>query len=230
VGPRHEVQNFKVFCPKVLAGIGTLPATVADRAIPIRLERRSRDQEIDRFKRSRVEPEARELQERIVAWSANAPQELLREPEMPDELSDREQEGCECLVAIADVLGHGDSARRSLVSLLVGERLDNPEDNGQILLRDLRTIFEQYHDRSGLPTEWLLGLLGKIDESPWGTWYGRGLDGRDLGKLLKPYGVKSKNVRSDDGVTKGYRRDDLHQVWEKYLPAATCSPEVAANV
>jgi len=231
VGPRHEVRDFRVFCPKLLAGIGTLPATVADRSIPIRLERRTRDQTIERFYRRDVEPEAVALRDQVQAWAAEHGDALASaRPNMPDALSDREQEGCECLVAIADLLGRGDQARRSLVALLTGDRLDNPEEVGQLLLRDLRTIFDEYHDRSGLPTGWLLELLGKVDESPWGTWYGRGFDGRDLGKLLKPYGVKATTVRADDAVSKGYRRDDLAPVWAKYLPAATSNPAVTPNV
>lgn len=52
----NELIEYNVFRPKVLAGIGTLPDTVASRSIPIRLERRTRDQKLERFRPRCVEP------------------------------------------------------------------------------------------------------------------------------------------------------------------------------
>ena len=49
-GAQHEVKDYSVFCPKVLAGIGELPDTIADRCIPIRLERKKKSQETERFR------------------------------------------------------------------------------------------------------------------------------------------------------------------------------------
>jgi hypothetical protein len=37
----NRLVEFNVFCPKVFAGIGALPDTVAGRSIPMRLQRRS---------------------------------------------------------------------------------------------------------------------------------------------------------------------------------------------
>ena len=53
-----ELQDFSVFCPKAFAGIGDcLPDTIADRSIPIRLKRRTRDETVERFRLRDVEPE-----------------------------------------------------------------------------------------------------------------------------------------------------------------------------
>jgi hypothetical protein len=48
VGTSLTVQEFRVFCAKVLAGIGTLPDTIADRSVPIRLKRRQKDEQVER--------------------------------------------------------------------------------------------------------------------------------------------------------------------------------------
>src|SRR5262249_49627373 len=45
-GANQEVRNFAVFCPKALAGIGKLPDTLRDRAVPIQLVRRTRDERV----------------------------------------------------------------------------------------------------------------------------------------------------------------------------------------
>jgi hypothetical protein len=41
VGPKQQIENFRTYCPKMLAGIGTLPDTVADRSVPINRSRSS---------------------------------------------------------------------------------------------------------------------------------------------------------------------------------------------
>jgi hypothetical protein len=42
----------------------------------------------------------------------------------------------------------------------------------------------------------------------------------DMAKLLKPYGVKSVDVKIDGTNREGYRRDHLHETWIRYLPPA----------
>lgn len=225
VGPKHEVVEFSVYCPKVLAGIGSLPDTVADRSIPIRLERKRRDERVSRFLRREVEPHAETLRKRI-AQCVEARKEGLAaaRPAMPEELSDRMQEGCEPLVAIADSCGCGRPARAALVELLTGERLDDQETMRIRLLRDLQTIWSARERRRGrrvraIRTTALLADLCALEESPWGSYYGHGMEARDLASLLKPYGIHPQLVRNDGGnPARGYKRDDLYEAWQRYLP------------
>ncbi|HEV2022316.1 MAG TPA: hypothetical protein VGQ94_07280, partial [Terriglobales bacterium] len=50
-GANITYKDFKVFCPKALAGLGTLPDTVADRTIPVRLKRKAAPEKVQRFRR-----------------------------------------------------------------------------------------------------------------------------------------------------------------------------------
>jgi hypothetical protein len=126
-------------------------------------------------------------------------------------------------VASADACGCGTPARNALVTLLTGERLDNQETLRVRLLRDLRTVWEAREaKRDGrrirtIRTTSLLTELCAMDEAPWGSWYGREFEARDLASLLKPYGIHSRPVRNDDKVVKGYKRDDLYDAWQRYL-------------
>jgi hypothetical protein len=52
-GPKsggYQPTDFRVFCPKVIAGIGKLPETIADRSIQIRLKRKAPGEKVDRFR------------------------------------------------------------------------------------------------------------------------------------------------------------------------------------
>ena len=100
-GKRREVEEFDVYGPKAIAGIGNLPTTVADRSIPIRLKRRAPSEPVARF-RERI---ARGEAERI-AFPADV-HLVDAEPHVPDELNDRAADSWEPLLALAD-LADGD--------------------------------------------------------------------------------------------------------------------------
>jgi hypothetical protein len=92
------------------------------------------------------------------------------------------------------------------------------------LLRDLQTIWRAREAKRGgrrvkqLRTRTLLTELCAMEESPWGSWYGREFEPRDLASLLKPYGIHSITIRNDEGKpAKGYKRDDLYDAWQRYL-------------
>ena len=222
VGTSNEIVEFSTFCAKVLAGIGTLPETVADRSIPIRLERRTREQKVHGFHRREVEPAGKALRAQVEAWCKTNGKRLgTKRPKMPPELSDRMQDGCECLVAIADKLGCGVKARAALVALLTAERLDSREMMQLKLLHDVRVVFGK---RKTMSTKMLLAKLWDMDEAPWPKYYGSPLNENDLANLLRPYSVKPMTVRVklNGGVTKvakGYKREHLHPAWDRYLGA-----------
>jgi hypothetical protein len=108
-GSNQEVRNFAVFCAKAIAGIGRLPDTVRDRSVPIQLVRRSRDEKVERFRKREAEKEASAIRAELEAWAKLDIIEKLRDarPSLPDALSDRQQDICEPLLAIADMAGGG---------------------------------------------------------------------------------------------------------------------------
>src|SRR5205823_1751076 len=71
-GPSQQVRDFSTFSPKVLAGIGALPDTIADRSIPIRLQRRRRDEPVSKFRYRFARLEAEAVRERVERWAEYA--------------------------------------------------------------------------------------------------------------------------------------------------------------
>ncbi|MGI8894897.1 MAG: DUF3631 domain-containing protein [Casimicrobiaceae bacterium] len=82
------------------------------------------------------------------------------------------------------------------------------------LLSDLRRLFG---DQDAMPTVAILEGLNALEESPWCELGGKPLNSRGLAMRLKRYGVTSRNVRDGVSVPKGYTREDLHDVWQRYL-------------
>ncbi len=64
-------------------------------------------------------------------------------------------------------------------------------------------------------TEAILLALNELDEA---------LDSRRLSRFLRDYDVRPRDIRADvngeEKVRKGYRREDLHDAWLRYLPPA----------
>jgi hypothetical protein len=230
VGRDFVIKQFRVFCPKCFAGIGAVPTTVADRSLVIKLVRRSRDEMMQRFRRREAVPAAAEIQAEIERYATH---ELTRDrirsarPELPEELSDRQQDICEPLLAIADEAG-GDWPRRSrtaLVALCAGE--GNEDDSlGVKLLQGIRDAFDE-DDTDRFSTKSLLEkLVAQETDAPWAGWWESDLEhgntrgpASKLARLLKPYGVRVRSIRLPDGSTpKGYHRDDFLPVWKRYCP------------
>jgi hypothetical protein len=95
------------------------------------------------------------------------------------------------------------------------------------ILRQAKAVWDCYSSRTSMHSSVKEMLCGQrkfwpayinIDESPWGDLKGKPLDARRLANILRPYGVESKQVRIGEKSQKGYRRDDLWDVWERYLP------------
>src|SRR5215216_1207340 len=219
-GANLSYQDFAVFGPKAIAGIGKLPDTVADRSIPIELRRRRPGEVVERFRLRKAGPEALPLQRAAAAWAeANVTTLAEAEPELPDELDDRAQDIIEPLLAIADEAGGEwpERARRAAVELLSGEGREDSDSLGVRLLKDLRAVFEEERaDR--LATGALLAKLHKMEEAPWASLRGEPLDARGLARFLKPYGVKPEQLRINEDKVRGYRRASFEDTWSRYVP------------
>jgi hypothetical protein len=151
-------------------------------------------------------------------------------PEMPDGIEDRDADVWESLLAIADDAG-GDWPKRArgAAVALVAAAAEREPSLGIRLLSDLRDIFSKTEQ---MTTAVILERLHALKESPWGDLKGRQLNDRGLANRLRQYGVKSKNlsVGGEHGPRpKGYTREDLHDVWERYLPPPPPSSDKSAT-
>jgi hypothetical protein len=212
------LQGFAVYCPKAFAGIGDLPDTIADRTIRIRLERRTREEEIERFRRRDVQEQSEPVRQSVESLAAlHADALSFARPSLPDELDDRAQDVWEPLLAIADLAGDDWPARARVaaVALSTGEERED-ESLGVRLLQDIREVFES-NGMMRYPTADLIAELAKIEESPWGDWFGRTISPQALGKLLKPYRIKTMPVWVEGEKHRGYKLEQFKDAWLRVL-------------
>lgn len=230
VGPKHEVQNFGVFCATALAGLGDLPYTVMSRSVIVRMRRRAPNETVDSFRSREHEPIGHAIRDRLTEWGQLVGSEAGNAwPVLPAGIVDRPSEIWEPLIAVADAAGGQwpELSRAACVSLCrVAE--DQKVSLGIRLLSDLRTIFGE---RDALHTETILArLCGEGDElgadAPWGDLHGKPLGVRALATMLKRYGVSPKKVTISGKSLQGYRRENLWDAWTRYLHSSPAQPEL----
>lgn len=215
VGPQQTPTYFATFAMAALAGIGSMPDTITDRAVNITMRRRTPEEKVSQFRSRRDGPVLAHVRDLLAAWTTDHLEALSEaQPEMPVE--DRAADTWEPLIAVADAAGgHWPKTARAACIHLVRAADEAAEDRSLAirLLADVREIFTK--EGSGfMPSAELIEALKRIEESPWREF---DLNPRGLAKRLREYGVKS--TRNTTGNVRGYRIDDLTDAFKRYLPA-----------
>lgn len=231
-GKGLKTQRFNVFCPKLVAAIGNLPDTIADRSIHCRLERRREGERVERFRYRDAKADADPLRKDLEAWAGEHLEELkAARPNLPEALDDRAADGWEPLLALADAAG-GEWPRRARAAAveLAGAHFSDDESLGVLLLEHVRDAFG--HEPK-ITTDDLLHALINRDTGPWPAWWSRDVeDGRlrgpasRLARLLKPFGVGSKKLRIDESTTaRGFTIEDFAEPFARYLVPSSKSEQ-----
>lgn len=222
VGDDYEPRVFNVFAPLAFAGIGTLPATLTDRALTIDLQRRLRSEKLKQLSAGQTEPFG-QITRRIVRWLAdNADRLAATKPVMPECLLNRFSDNWLPLLTVAEVAGEAWKTRAHQAVMLAVPALDgNEEGRLEMMLADIRRIFDEDGD-DRMASDDLVEELVVIEGRPWAE-YGRAgkpLTKNGLARLLsrKPLSITPQVLRIADTTKRGYYRDQFEDAWSRYLP------------
>lgn len=228
-GANLDAEDFSVFCPKVLAAIGSFPQTITDRAILIAMQRRKDCEKVERFLYRTVEPVGKTLTARASAFVTQRRDEIgaAYEATALDFISDRDAEAWGPLFAILAVA----TPERLLELRECAERLTqsksaNAEEDSLALrlLLDMRDVWSDGEPK--IFTAELLQRLKKIEDGPWAS--DERFDGRRLSRLLRPFGVTTATVRIGAETRKGYTWQDAEAAFARYLVSQPSQPSQPA--
>jgi hypothetical protein len=214
--------TYDPFCPKILAGIGRLPDTIVDRSIPILIHRKLKTQPCQKYRRQ-DRAAAKLIHDVLETWSKDP--ELLKtlresQPQMPESLTDRQEDIWEPLFAVADAIG-GDVPRLAREAARV--LCDNGEDELGYSAAQLFAIKKVVGEQDRISSADLIDGLSEDDALP-----SRFLEddkpnykkiGHWLSKFIKSYGGKpARKLRFGEQTLMGYEAADLKQVFDRYCP------------
>lgn len=215
--------TYSTWAAKVIALIGSVPKTVEDRSIIIAMQRRARNEIVERFRLDRLQ-EHEDLRRKASRWAQDHAEQLRRaDPEIPVEInSDRARDNWRPLLAIADEIG-GEWPRRVREAAVTSSSADEAfdEEPRTLLLKDLEGLFRsQGADR--LESRKIVKWLAAMPERPWADYrHGQPLTEQNLAELLKPFRVKSQKWVVPGAVKRewkrGYLLADLRELFLRYV-------------
>lgn len=211
-GGERSVEDYNVFCPKMLAGIdnGEIPATIADRCLVFDLKRKKRDENVERLNYRIVRPQAEALKDIIRHWVAERIEKIasVDVPDVP-EISDRAFEIAEPLLQIASFIPGDIAQARADIIHIFSQR--KPAETIQTkALRVARDLFSE-GDRDRISSAEFAAAMG--------------LTPAKASRILTPYGITTSTIsfgevgqRGASGQRmKGYHRADFADAWDRYL-------------
>src|SRR5262249_50252060 len=227
VNGEFKPRRFSTWAPKAIATIRGLAHTLEARAIVVTLQRKPREAKVERLRRRDTE-ELKIIRSQVARWAADNFDHLVDpDPMVPEVLNDRAADNWRPLLAIADLAGGAwpEHARRA-ACLLSGEEQDSAVNVE--LLRDIRIAFG---DDEVLRSADLVEKLIADPERPWADWkHGRPLTQKQLGGLLRPFGITSETINLGGGqYAKGYRRVHFEGTWTAYCPGQNALPAASGT-
>lgn len=220
----HRPVRFATFCPVALAGIGKLPDTLADRCVPITLQRKAAAETVVKLRASGARDMLHTAARCLARWAHDHGPTLPLTPDIPDAMGDREGDISVPLLAIADAAG-GEWPARARAALLevfgIRNAAEGTMESGALLLADLRLMFVG-NSATRLASAFICEQLEQMEERPWPEWkQGKAMTPTQLARALAPFGVRPANLRgADNKVVKGYFREAFEEAWARYLPSA----------
>ena len=222
VGSELKECAYYVYGPKAMAGIMLerhLPNATMSRGIQIPLKRKTKGDEVQRLRSADPQVFA-SLRSRIMRFVIDNNETFAKGWEqLPDELSDRQQDNWEPLLAIAHCLGESWYSKACKAALENCRETALPKSSSNQLLEDIREVLSTY-EKKYIPSADLLGLLHEDSDMDWCTYnHGSPLTARQFAKFMAAYGIKPKTVRmSATNTPKGYEVRDFQDAFARYLP------------
>ena len=218
-GENRQPTRFSTWAPMALAMIKTPPDTIQDRSLMITLRRKLQGEEVQRLPLDMME-QHQELRQKCQRWGEDSSDALKSAvPNIPRVGNDRAEDNWWPLIAITDLIG-GEwpvTARTAMMELESKE--ESVESISIELLTDIRRILQSCRHHNNVSSKSLVDNLVIMEERPWCEWRrGSPMTQNSLARLLKPFVIKSKDIRIDGRVSRGFHKSDFSDVFSRYLP------------
>jgi putative DNA primase/helicase len=217
VGDDYEPKHFSTWAAKAIALIGSLPGTLEDRSITVRLRRKRADEVVTRLRQDRPQ-EFVSLARQAARWARDNMDDLKRlDPVTPSELGDRAADNWRPLIAIADLAGGDWSERAHQAALALSVTATSEASIAIMLLDDIRALFVE-RDVDRIASAYIVSVLVEKEERPWPEYRkGKPITARQVASVLKPFEITPHSVRIGSMTPKGYELADFKDAFGRYL-------------
>jgi hypothetical protein len=212
-GHSSTLAYFSCWCPKVIAQIGHLPGTLADRCIVLRMQRKTWDETCERLRNLDTE----KLRRQCIRFVQDHAQAIAAaKPIFPAALNDRAADIWEPLLALADLAGGSwpELARQAATHLSAGAQDRTPIGS---LLLDIFLIYSSLNvDR--IFTRDLVEELNLRRHRTWAELLNvKEVTERWLAFQLRPFNIRPRTLRIGEVRGKGYLQEDFKESSRRYV-------------
>lgn len=225
-GDFGTTSEFSTWGAKCIAGIGTQPDTLESRTLKIQLKRKTAESNLLRV----PEVLARDLnyfiniKRRCIKFAAENETEILKSDEIFfNEIDDRAHDCWSGLLRLASYIGELDNVKKSARYLSANAKPDEGESIE--FLRDVRYFLGTLTEEK-FPTAQLITYLNRLEDRPYKYIRKDGINAYDLSVKLKPYGIRSKQIKFAGSNIKGYEVAVFQEVFKRYLPEDLSNQDV----
>jgi len=232
-GSQNGDPKINVFAPVAFAGLGTLPPTLLDRSVVIRMEQKPAGTKRERFVTRVHKQLGVAVGEDLGRWAQSVAVELSTLfPDMPEEADNRVYDVWEPLMAVAEMAGGDWPLRIRRALLWIEFRISDSDAKPLIpielrLCRDILGVWDGDSDR--MPTADLLPRLFELDGAPWrGMWRNDYVAATELSAMLTPPPLNAGpvKIRIDAAQTRqGYYRHSIEDAVEALGGTLSAQPE-----
>ncbi len=224
---KGSAREVNLYCPKAFAGMTSLPPSLAQRCIPIALQRLKPHQEVTPV----FITLAKQTTQPYTSWMQNWTRDHLEairkntigccyRKSLPS-LSPHQQDYAQTLLGLAETIsGQWPQKVRAALLEILKEEQDREASSVQ-LLSDVRDAFAHHQNSGRIFTHELLEYLHSLDHRTWHEWNkGQPMTAHSLSSLLrKHFNIYSRSQRRDKQKRRGYQQSDFTDAWQRYLPA-----------
>jgi len=213
-GLDSSLVRYSCWCPKVIAMIGRVPDTIADRSVVIRLDRKLVSEKCAPL--TDFKPEI--ITAKCVRFAGDNGERIAQAPlETVPGLHDRAADTFEPLLVLARMAGPEWFARAAEAAVFLTSS-QNSDLQGAGLLLDILTIFVECDVDKMFSSEVVSCLRGDGEWIASQFFGGKAPNELLLAQTLRPYGIKPRAIRVGEKVNKGYRIDDFKNCLKRYVP------------
>lgn len=218
-GDRHETQSYNVFSACAIACIGKLPDTIMDRSIIVILKRKMPFEKRAHLRLRKLEKEVEIIKCKCMRFMDDI-SEILKdaEPELPEELGNRQADVWEPLIMIADCISDeaGKELRKVAVAVCGSTKTFDSNSLKTLLLKDIRQILTECR-QDYISSVDLCSKLCEREDAPWAEYKGTGLTVNKLAFLLKDFDIHPTQKMTTGSNKKVYLKENFQDTFSRYL-------------
>jgi len=224
-GEDFEPKSFSTWAPMAFGSINSLQGTIMDRSITIKLKRKLITEKTARLSHE-LKADHKQAREKLLRWTIDNKVAIKANQITPPSLgNDRAVDNWIPLFTIAKLAGEEWLSQcEESYKLLSGVKQEDTAST--LLLKDIRDIFKAIEPTIDLhipkqvriSSKELVDKLIALEERPWVEWKrGQPMTQNSLVRMLKDYGIASKQLRIFGEKKRGYELEQFTDTFTRYL-------------